>query len=798
MKFTLNWLKEYLDTDASLEKICETLTDIGLEVEDVVDRAAHYQGLTVAKVIEREKHPNADRLNLCLVNNGTEQIQVVCGAKNVEKGQHIVLAVPGTIIPQSGQALKAGVIRDVESNGMICSESELNLADESEGILVLPESAPIGQSFADYMGFNDPMIEINLTPNRADCAGVYGIARDLAAAGLGKLKTIAQQPVPGLFDSTISVTTKDTHACPYFIGRTIRNVKNGPSPKWLQDYLRGIGLKPISALVDITNYLCLGMNRPLHVFDADKLTGNLHVRLSNKGETLKALNDKEYTLDDSIIVVADDKGAQALGGIMGGLDSSCSAETSTIFLECALFNEEIVRRSGQSLQIDSDAKYRFERGVDPAFLDEGIEIATRLILDICGGEPSYTVVAGAQPDWYRTISFDPALVAKRGGLSVDDAEQLRILMALGCQVRPQGGDSDILDVTPPSWRNDIQIPEDLVEEVLRLHGYDKIPAVPLARPTNVTHGALSSAHKRSADMRRLSAQRGLHEVVTWSFLSPQMADLFTHTDTPQIPLANPISADLSVMRQSILPNLLNILQRNEARGMGDLAIFEQGNVFLGTNPDQQPAHLSLIRSGQATSRHVQGSPRNVDIFDIKADVWALLQQCGLNPENMTLSRTTPAWYHPGQSGALSMGKFTVAVFGTIHPAITQALDISVPVVAAEIYLDRLPASKKKSATKAALTLSPYQSATRDFAFLMNADVAAADIVKAVKNTDKNLLQSVTVFDDYRGKGIEAGQKSIAFSIILQPSNANLTEADIDGVAKKVVAAVEKLGGSLRG
>lgn len=799
MKFTLNWLKDYLDTDASLERICETLTAIGLEVEDVVNRAEQYKGLTIAKVVECEKHPNADRLNLCLVSNGTEQIQVVCGAANVRKGLHVVLALPGTVIPSTGQPLKAGTIRDVASNGMLCSESELNLAAESTGILELPDTTKVGDDFASYMGFNDPMIEINLTPNRADCAGIYGIARDLAAAGLGKLKPVALHPVPGGFDSPTKVTTGDTTACPYFIGRTIRGVKNGPSPKWLQDYLRGIGMKPISALVDITNYMCIGMNRPLHVFDADKLSGDLHVRLSQTGETLHALNDKTYTLDDTVVVVTDKNGPQALGGIIGGMSTGCSDDTTNVFLECALFDVDRIRKSGQKLAIDSDAKYRFERGVDPAFVEDGVEMATRLILDICGGEPSYTVVAGEKPDWYRTIAFDPSLVKTLGGLDVDDAEQLRILMALGCSVRPEGNDSQILDVVPPSWRNDIHISEDLVEEVLRIRGLDSIPPVSLPRLSDVTHGALSPAHKRAADLRRLCAQRGLHEMVTWSFLAPAMADLFKYPEHDLIPLANPISADLSVMRQSLIPNLLQTVQRNAARGMNDLGLFEQGNVFFGTNPDEQPAHISVVRSGQAMERHVQGTARNVDAFDVKADVWALLSAAGLNPDNMTLSRANvPAWYHPGQSATLSMGKFVVAVFGTVHPGVLQTMDINMPVVAAEIFLDRLPATKKKSSTKAALTLSPYQSVTRDFAFMIASDVMAGDIVKAVKNTDKTLLQQVTLFDDYRGKGIPDGQKSIAFSIVLQPSNATLTEAEIDAVAKKVVAAVEKLGGTLRG
>jgi phenylalanyl-tRNA synthetase beta chain len=796
MKFTLNWLKEYLDTNASLEQICEKLTLLGLEVENVTDRATMYKGFIVAHVAECEQHPNADRLKQCLVNTGTEQLQVVCGAPNVRKGLKVVFALPGTTIPANGMVLKKTSIRGVDSNGMICSEAELMLSDESNGILELPADAPIGADFAKYRGYNDPVIEINITPNRIDAACVHGIARDLSAAGLGKLKPLARQPVPGSYQSPITVKITDNNACPLFMGRYIRGVKNGPSPKWLQDYLTAIGSRSISALVDITNYICLSLNRPLHVFDADKLNGNITVRLGNDGEKFTDLKGNERTLDAQVIVVADNKAAQAMAGVIGGLESGCTDNTVNVFLESALFNPSMIRRTGKHFAIDSDAKYRFERGIDPTSCDEGIEIATRMILDLCGGEPSYTTMAGSQPEWTRSYAFDPKMTERLGGLNVPASEQLDILMRLGfdAQQRKDGN----LDVTPPSWRNDVTGAADLVEEVLRLKSYDAIPAQSVRSMHSVTDTALTGEQKRLSDLRRLCAVRGMNEAVTWSFHGQEAFNRFSYNDRKMVKLANAISADLSVMRHSLLPNLLDAANRNADRKLGYVSLFESGSVFFGTGPDQQPVMLSGIRSNDMNGKTWQSATSQADFFSIKEDVWALLQTAGLNPDNMPLTREAPNWYHPGQSAALRLGKNMLAVFGVMHPGILNAMGIEFPVAAFEIFTENLPPLKSgKSATRATLTLNPLQPLNRDFAFIVSNDIPADAILKAARNVDKNLITDVRLFDVYSGKGMEQGHRSLAFSVTLQPVNATLTDVQIEEVSQKIIAAVQKSGGKLR-
>lgn len=796
MKFTLKWLKEYLDTNATLEQISEKLTALGLEVEDITDRAASYKDFVIADVIECDPHPDADRLKQCLVSTGKEQMQVVCGAPNVRKGLRVVFALPGAVIPSNGLVLKKTTIRGVESNGMICSEAELKLSDEAQGILELPKDAKVGETFVQYMGFDDPVIEINLTPNRSDAAGVYGIARDLSASGLGKLKAPPQQPVPGGFASPTLVHIKDTKACPLFIGRTIRGVKNGPSPKWLQDYLRAVGSRPISALVDITNFICLGLNRPLHVFDADKLNGDITVRLAKDGEDFTDLKNVERKLDSNDIVVTDKNGVQALAGVIGGATTGCSDDTVNVFLECALFDPSHIRATGKKYGIDSDAKYRFERGVDPAFCDEGIEIATRMILDFCGGEPSYTTLAGAEPQWLRTIPFNPDMVATLGGMNMDTAEQMDILMKLGCQVRSRP--DDLLDVTPPSWRHDVQNGADLVEEILRLKGYDAIPSVEVRAERGVTVSALNPEQKRNSDLRRVLASRGMHEAVTWSFQSEAMLEQFSYTEQKQMRLANPISADLAIMRHSILPGLLVAAKRNADRKIDSTHLFEQGSVYFGSTPETQPTMLAALRSGKGKT-HWQKAANTIDFFSIKADLWALLQQAGLNTDTLTLSREAPRWYHPGQSATIRIGKNLLAHCGVLHPGLLQTQDIDFPVAAFEIFLGQLPPLKnKKAATKAALQLSALQPVTRDFAFLVANDVPAENILKAARNADKNLVADVVLFDVYAGKGVPEGQRSLAITVTLQPVKATLTDAEIEAVAKNIVGAVEKLGGVLRG
>lgn len=796
MKFTLNWLKEYLETNATLEQICDKLTSLGLEVESVTDRAELYKGFVIAHIAEAEQHPNADRLRQCLVNTGSEQLQVVCGAPNARKGINIVFALPGAVVPSNGMTLKKTSIRGVESNGMICSEAELKLSDESNGIMELPDNAPLGTDFAKYMGFDDPVIEINLTPNRVDAAGVYGIARDLAAAGLGRLKPLPLQPVPGGYASPIKVSLEDTKSCPLFMGRVIRGVKNGPSPKWLQDYLIAIGSRPISALVDITNFICIGLNRPLHVFDADKLNGDITVRLSKDGEKFTDLKGNEHTLNDHAIVVCDTTGPQAMGGVIGGLNSGCTEETVNVFLESAYFTPSYIRRTGKEFGIDSDAKYRFERGIDPAFADEGIEIATRMILDLCGGEPSHPVVAGNEPNWQRTITFNTNAVMNLGGMNVDVPEQMDILMTLGFGVRE--GKNGTLEVSPPSWRNDIDGQADLVEEILRMKSYDSIPAISIRSEESVPKAALTPDQKRLGDLRRLAAMRSMNEAVTWSFLGDKAHEHFSYADKKTARLANPISSDLAIMRHAQLPNLLDAAKRNADRKMNNAALFEIGSVFFGTGPNDQPVVQSGIRCGTSAASW-QEKAKPVDFFTVKADVWALLQHAGLNPDTFSVSAEAAKWYHPGQSGVVRLGKNIVAQFGVLHPAVLKAWDIDFPVVAFEIFIDLLPSQKpKKTSTKASLTLNPLQPVTRDFAFVVANTVPADAILKAAKNVDKNLITDVMLFDVYAGKGVEDGHRSLAITVTLQPQGATLTDADIEGVSKNIVTAVQKAGGQLRG
>lgn len=797
MKFTLNWLKEYLDTNATLEQISEKLTSLGLEVEDVTNRSEIYKGFVIAHVTEADQHPNADRLKQCLVNTGTEQLQVVCGAPNVRKGLNVVFALPGTTIPANGMVLKKSSIRGVDSNGMICSDAELKLSEDSAGIRELPADAPVGMDFAKYMGFDDPVIEINLTPNRADAAGIYGIARDLAAAGLGKLKPLASQPVPGGFASPVKVTIDDTKACPLFMGRYIRGVKNGPSPKWLQEYLNAIGSRSISALVDITNLMCIGMNRPLHVFDADKLDGDLVVRLATQGEKFTDLKENERELNDHTIVVADKSGPQAMGGVIGGLHSGCNEETTNVFLEAALFDPSFIRRTGKEFGIDSDAKYRFERGIDPAFTSAGIEIATRMIMDLCGGEPSQVYVAGSEPNWKRFINYDPAAVKNLGGMNISTPEQMDILGSLGFEIRDRNDDK--LDVSPPSWRNDIDGQADLVEEILRMKSYDAIPEVSIHSAYAVPKPALTPEQKRLSDLRRLCAVRGLSEAVTWSFLSQRAHDAFSYSDKKTARIANPISNDLGIMRHAQLPNLLDAAKRNADRKLTNAALFEVGSVFFGTGPNDQPMVLAGMRSGLKNTASWQDKGKAVDFFDAKEDVWSLLSQAGLNPDALTVSAEAPHWYHPGQSGAVRLGKNIVAQFGVLHPKILKDWDIDFPVTAFEIFIDSLPPLKaKKSSTKASLVLNALQPVTRDFAFVVANNVNSDAILKAAKNVDKNLITNVTLFDVYAGKGVAEDHRSLAFTVTLQPQSTTLTDAEIEGVSKNIVAAVEKAGGQLRG
>ncbi|WP_372398121.1 phenylalanine--tRNA ligase subunit beta [Azospirillum sp. HJ39] len=802
MKFTLSWLKDHLETDASLDQITEKLTALGLEVEGVLDRSKELAPFRVAHVVSAEKHPDADKLRVLTVDTGAGTLQVVCGAPNARAGMKGVFAPEGTYVPGSDITLKKGVIRGVESNGMMCSKRELKLSDEHEGIIELPDDAPVGAGFADYAGLNDPVIDINLTPDRADCAGVRGIARDLAAAGMGTLKPLAEgrldaTPVEGRFASPIGVTIEAPDACPMYVGRTIRGVRNGPSPQWLQDKLQAIGLRPISALVDITNYITFDVARPLHAFDADKVRGGIVVRMAREGESLKALNGKDYTLDPSMVVIADHERAEALGGIIGGEESGCTETTTTLFLEAAIFDTVRIAQAGRRLGVESDARYRLERGVDPAAVVEGVERATRLILDLCGGEPSELVVAGAEPNWKRSLTLRPGRVAALGGVELPRERQERILTDLGFTLEGEDEEGRLV-VGVPSWRADVHGEADLVEEVLRVHGFDAIPATPLPRETVLTRPALTLKQRRVALAKRTLAGRGLSEAVTWSFLAGPVAVLFGGI-VPGLQLVNPISSDLDVMRPSILPNLIQAAGRNADRGYADVGLFEVGAAFRTPAPDGQDTVAAGIRAGAAVPRHWAEKARAVDVFDAKADALAVLEAAGAPTANLQVTADAPGWYHPGRSGVLRLGPTVMARFGEIHPSVLEALGVKGPVVGFEAMLDAVPLPKKKGGTaKPMVQLSAFQPVERDFAFVVDRKVEADRILRAAKGADKALIKDVAVFDIYEGPGVGEGRKSIAVSVTYQPTTATLTEEAIEAVGQKIVASVLKAtGGALR-
>ena len=801
MKFTLSWLKDYLETDATLDQILTTLTAVGLEVEGVEDRAAQYAPFKVVEVIDAVQHPNADRLRVCQVKTESGVIQVVCGAPNARKGMKAVYAPEGSYIPGLDVTLKKTKIRDVESNGMLVSEREMKFGDNHDGIIDLPVDTPVGKSLADIYGLNDPVIEINVTPNRPDCAGIRGIARDLAAAGLGKLKPLDSAKVPAAFDTPIKVTldfdaaSKD--ACPLFTARLIKGVKNGPSPEWLQNRLKAIGLRPISALVDITNYFCIGLCRPLHVFDADKLKGNISVRLAKKGETLAALNDKDYILDESMTVVCDDSGVLGLGGIVGGRPTGCEEDTVNVLLECAYFDPLRTARTGRALQVNSDARYRFERGVDPQFTVDVVDMATRMIIELCGGQAGSVVQAGGVPNGSRTIPFDAAHYKKLIGEDVAAAEQKRILESLGFTVK---GDS----IVTPTWRPDVFGQADLVEEVARIRGYDAIPPVSVVKDGAVAKVAETVRGAKVRKCRAALAAAGLQECVTWSFMPDELADQFganDHQQAQRLKLMNPISTELAQMRPSILPNLIQAAGKNADKGLYNAALFEVGPIFYGTDLAEQPYVASGIRMTANGDKHWSGTEasRPVDAFDAKADAIAAIAACGGPSSGVQVSRDAPRWYHPGRSGTLRMGANVIAYFGEIHPAILDSMKITGPVVGFEMFLENIPAAKKKGTALPLLELSPFQPVSRDFAFLADASVEADAFVKSIKSVERNLITNVEIFDIYTGKGIEPGKKSVAIAVTIQPKDHTLTEAEIEGLSQRIVTTVtQKTGAALRG
>lgn len=794
MKFTHSWLLDHLETKATLDEISATLTSIGLEVEGITNHGTALKDFVVGEIVEAEQHPNADKLRYCTVNDGKELLKIVCGAPNARKGLKTVLAREGVYVPGADFTIKKTKIRGLESNGMLCSGSELGLADTTDGIIELPTSANAGEAVVALLGLDDPVIEIAITPNRGDCLGVRGIARDLAAAGLGTLKPLVIDPVQGGFKPKITVNINSDH-CPQFIGCEIRNVKNGPSPEWLQRRLTAIGLRPISALVDITNYICFNLGRPLHVYDIAKLNGNINVRDAKDGEKFLALNGKEYTTSIGMTVIADDKNVLGLAGIIGGEHSGCTESTNDVFLEVALFDPINIAKTGRKLMIDSDARYRFERTVDPMGVALGAELAIRMITTLCGGEVSELVIAGTHPKWERNITFRPSYVESLGGVKVSESRIREILKHIGVEIREEKADS--WRVVPPSWRPDMEGEADCVEEVLRINLYDNIPATSL--PTLAKKPELAFADKIAGIAKRTLAARGFHEAHTFAFMNDVKAKWFGAKDA-SLTVANPISADLNYMRPSLLPNLLDAAGRNQARGLGDVQLFEVGTQFEGIKPEQQRVAASGIRLGETAPRSAHKEARLADVFDAKADAFAVLASAGFDASKAQVSNSAPAWYHPGRSGALSLGpKVILGYFGELHPSVLQALDIKGRVVAFEIFLDAIPAPKTKGTTKPLLQASAYQAAQRDFAFLANDNVQAAEILKTIRACDNALIREVRIFDVYKGTGVEPGKQSIAVSVMLQANDRTLTDPEIDAVSKKIIeAAAKQFGGVLRG
>ncbi|MBT9371415.1 phenylalanine--tRNA ligase subunit beta [Rhizobium sp. CSW-27] len=807
MKFTLSWLKEHLETDANLEEVCERLTAIGLEVEDVDDRAA-YKPFVIAKVVSAEKHPSADRLKVLMVDTGDgKPVQVVCGAPNARAGLVGALARPGTYVPGIDVTLAVGNIRGVESHGMMCSEKELNISDNHDGIIDLPEDAPVGTAFATYAGLDDPMIEINLTPNRPDCTSVYGIARDLAASGLGTLK----QPkapalsVAGETPVDVIIDLDDERLCPGFALRLVRGVKNGPSPAWMQKRLKAIGLRPINALVDITNYMTFDQGRPMHVFDAAKVKGNLTVRRAKEGEEVLALDTRTYRLSPNTVVIADDNGVESIGGIMGGEHSGCDENTVDVLIESALWDPINIAKSGRSLGIITDARYRFERGVDPEYMMPGLERTTELVVELCGGTPAKAKVAGYKGHDRKIVDFPFSEVKRLTGLTVSVEESRQILAGLGFEIL--SGDETQVQVAVPSWRPDVDGKADLVEEVMRIHGVDNITPEPLPAKETVNARILTTLQIRTRTAKRALASRGMLEAVTWSFIPEDQAKLFGGGQ-PSLKLANPIAADMSDMRPSLLPGLLTAAQRNADKGYGDVAIFEVSGTYEGDTPDKQRRVAGGIRRGTASlagagrswSNAAKGGGKPVDVYDAKADALAVIEACGLPMGNVQVEQGGPSWYHPGRSGTIKMGpKVVIGHFGEFHPNTLSALDVSGALCGFEVYLDAMPEPKKKATrTKPALELSPFQMVKRDFAFVVEKAVDAGSIIKAATSADRKLITGVNVFDVFEGASLGEGKKSIAIEVLIQPSDKTLTDEDFDALTKKIVGNVEKTtGGTLR-
>jgi phenylalanyl-tRNA synthetase beta chain len=798
MKFTLSWLKHHLETDASVDLIAETLTDLGLEVEGVENPAERLADFTIGYVESAEKHPDADKLRVCQVQTKDGLTQIICGAPNARAGITVVIASPGTYVPGIDTTIGVGKIRGIESHGMMCSEREMELSEEHDGIIELP-SGTVGQTFTDWLAQNqpervDPVIEIAITPNRPDALGVYGIARDLAARGLGTLKPLTIDPVPASFTADLSVSIDDdTHdGCPVFCGRLIRGVKNGPSPAWLQTQLRAIGLRPISFLVDVTNWFTYDLNRPLHVFDADKVQGDLRVHRAKGGETILALDDKTYTLQAGQIAISDDHGVASIAGIMGGDATGCTDETVNVFVESAYWDPIQIAYTGRALKINSDARYRFERGIDPAFTPEGLEHAVRMIIDHAGGEASELIIAGAVPDTSRAYRLDAQRLISLVGMDIPESTQRQTLTALGFRL-----EGDMAHV--PSWRPDVQGDADLVEEVARIASLTKLQGKPMPRmDAGVPKPILTAGQQRQQSARRTMAALGYNECVTYSFVDAQAATLFGGGDDATM-LENPISSELSHMRPNLLPGLLRAAARNQARGFMDMALFEVGAGFHGGEPGEQHNLITGVLIGKTASKDVHGTSRAVDLYDAKADAESVLAAIGA-PAKVQILRGAADWWHPGRHGMICLGpKKVLAVFGELHPKVLREMDIKGPAVGFTIWPDEVPVPKSKTNTRPALVATDLQAVERDFAFVVGADVEALTLVNAALGADKALITDVRVFDQFIGGNLGEGKKSLAVTVRLQPTTTTLKDADIEAVSAKIVDKVTKAtGGILRG
>jgi len=801
MKLTLSWLKDHLDTDATLDQIVERLTSIGLEVESVDDKSG-LKPFVIARVLTAVQHPDADRLRVLTVDTGGGRppVQVVCGAPNARAGLVGAFAAPGDYIPGIDVTLAVGKIRGVESHGMMCSERELGLSDEHDGIIDLPADAPVGASFAAYAHLDDPVIEINLTPNHPDATGVHGVARDLAASGRGTLRSGPIAPVPGKGETPVKVTIDAADLCPGFALRLVRGVSNGASPKWLQQRLIAIGLRPINALVDITNYVTFDRGRPLHVFDARKVDGDLVVRRARDGEKVLALDGREYTLTPQMCVIADRNGVESIAGVMGGEHSGCDEATTDVLIESALWDPLATARTGRELGIRTDARYRFERGVDPEMMVPGIELATKMVLDFCGGEPAGTTVVGYAGHAPKTVSFPVSEVGRLTGVDVPKAESLDILSRLGFGVK---GSGDVVEVTVPSWRPDVDGKADLVEEVMRIHGVDAILPQPLVSHDAVNGRILTTLQIRTRAAKRALAVRGMMEAVTWSFIPARHAELFGGGQ-PSLKLANPIAAEMSDMRPSLLPGLLAAAQRNADRGFADVALFEVSGTYEGDTPETQRRVAAGVRRGTAkldgSGRFWSGNAAPVGVFDARADVLAALEACGAPVDKLQVESGGPAWYHPGRSGSIKLGpKVTLATFGEFHPRTLEALDVDGPLCGFEVFVDAIPEPKAKATrTKPRLDLSPFQTVKRDFAFVVEKSVEAGTLTRAALAADRKLIAGVTVFDIFEGPSLGADKKSIAIEVSIQPVDKTLTDEDFEALAGRIVDNVKKqTGGVLR-